>query len=202
MEHYAFLVYFTSYILENVPTVWQACHQVGDILGSAAAAQRGKNMYFYYRSFKKSVKLKKEGSGVWSQGWRQEKTLTPCYRDSYSLGSLLSCLQRQTCRDKRVFQLHDGFCLPGKAQVPVEERCWSLHKIKNYFIFQDSVNKKAFQFFSKKPFPFEETLESELGTRVTTFITWPHRLHASSTGSTAGFYRSPQWLCPPARILT
>lgn len=94
------------------------------------------------------------------------------------------------------------FCLPGKAQVPVEERGWSLHKIKNYFIFQDSVNKKTFQLFSKKPFPFEETLEFELRTRVTPFITWSHRLHASSTGSTAGFYWSPQWLHPPAGILT
>lgn len=72
-----------SYALENVqPTVWQACHQVGDILEGAAAAQKGKNTYFYYHSFKESVKLKKECSGVWSQGWHQKKALTPCYYDS------------------------------------------------------------------------------------------------------------------------
>lgn len=69
-----------SYALENVqPTVWQACHQVGDILEGAAAAQKGKNMYFYYHSFKRSAKLKKECDGVWAQGWHKRNSVTPCY---------------------------------------------------------------------------------------------------------------------------
>lgn len=67
-----------SYTLKNVQSmVWQACHQAGDIWEGAAAAQRDKNTYSYYHSFKKSVKLKREFNGVWSQSRHQEKTLTP-----------------------------------------------------------------------------------------------------------------------------
>lgn len=129
---------------------------------SAADAQRDKSMYSYYHSFKKSVKLKRKFSGVWSQSRHQEKTLTPCYCDSYSLVSTHGCLQAQTRGDKWASQLHDTFCLPGTAQVPVEKGCQSLYMIRNCFLFQDLIHKRAFQFFSKKHFPFKETLKFEL----------------------------------------
>ena len=163
MEYFVFLVYLGLNTLENVqPTVWQACHQVGDISEGAVATQKGKNMYFYYHSSKECVKLKREFNGVWSQGWHQEKTLTPCYYDSDSRVSTHGCLQTQTRRDKWAFQLQDGFCLPGTAQVPAEKSCRSLYVIKNYFLFQELVNKRAFPFFSKKHFRFKETLKFEV----------------------------------------
>lgn len=158
--------------------------------GRCCCYSKGKNMYFYYHSSKECVKLKREFNGVWSQGWHQEKTLTPCYYDSDSHVSTHGCLQTQTRRDKWAFQLQDGFCLPGTAQVPVEKSCRSLYVIKNYFLFQDLVNKRAFPFFSKKRFRFKETLKFEVWTPVTPFSIWSHHLHTCWYMLTAGVYCS------------
>lgn len=151
-----------SYTLKNVQSmVWQACHQAGDILEGTAAAQRDKNMYSYYHSFKKSVKLKREFNGVWPQSRHQEKTLTPCYCDSYSLVSTHSCLQTQTRWDKWAFQLQDGFCLPGTAQVPVEKGCQSLHDQK-LFSFPRFNTQKSISIFQ------QETLSIQRNTKIQT----------------------------------
>lgn len=141
------------YTLDVQPTVWQAYHWVGDILEGAAELKGAKTCISIITGLKKSVKLKKERNGIWY-------------------------LQTQTRRDKWAFQLQNGSCLPGKAQAPGEKNCWSLYRIKNYFLFQDSINKRIIQFFRKKHFPFKGTLKFELQTLVTPFIIWSHYLHS------------------------
>lgn len=177
MEYCVFLMYLTSYTLENVqPIVHQACHQVGDILGSAAAAQKGKNMYFYYHSFAKSVKLRKECSGVWSKGRCQEKTLSPCYCDSYSLVSSQSCLQTHTRRDKWAFQRHGGFCLhregPG-SRVEYLLKSLQDQKLFDFPTFSTQKNVPIFQ---------EKTFSIRRNTKIRTPNTWnsKHRMTPSS----------------------
>lgn len=104
----------------------------------------------------KTVKLRRGFNGVWSQGWHQEKMLVPCYSDSCSPVSLHGCLQTQTRRDKRAFQLPDGLSLPETGQVP-GQKSWSLCVIKSHVLCQDLINQ-SISIFQQEIFSIQRNM--------------------------------------------
>lgn len=172
------------------PTVWQACHQVGDILEGAAAAQKGKNMYFYYHGFKKSVKLKKgvqrcvvmgltpgENSDTLLLAWLQPCLLTKLSPDTNTL--------RQTSLSTagRILSARES---PGSSGEKLlksleDQKLFSFprfNKQKSISVFLFYLFIFAFQFFSKKPLPFKETLKFKIYIWRSIHVVY-HHLHSS-----------------------
>jgi hypothetical protein len=156
--------YYTSalHTWKCTATSMTVCHHIGDILeGASAAAQKGKNMYFYYCSSKRIKNWKKTATVCGHRADTRRKlwhlvTMIAIALSPHCLSSDINML-RQTIIPAK------GWDLPAKnTSGSSGENCWSLQKNKKLFSSPRFNTKEHFNFFSKKHFPFKETLKFEI----------------------------------------
>lgn len=146
MGNFVFLVYH-SLIHLKMCSQWYDRHVIKQVtLWKVLLLQRDKNMYSYYHSFKKSVKLKR-GSTVC--GRATPGSMTPCYCDSFSLVSTHSCLQTQTRWDKWAFQLQRILPARDSPGSSGEKGCQSLHDQKLFSFFPRFNTQKSISIFQQ-----------------------------------------------------
>lgn len=114
----------------------------------------------------------------------------------HSLVSSLSCLQTQTCRQMSL--LTTGWTPPARERPGASEgKLLQSSQEQKCLPFSSLINITTFQFFSKKYFPFKETLKFKLSTPATPCIIWSVTFMQAGACLIAGVYCSSQWLRSP-----
>lgn len=185
--------------LENVqPTIRRACHHVGNI-GKVRLLPRGAETHI---STLTAPSRAWNAKGAWRCGCRADTGRAlgrrPVTAHSSLVPSPTVSRHQHAATDE---SSHGGWILPAREKPRFQWRKTAVvfSRAKNDCLFQDSINKRKFPFFSKKYFPFKAALKFKLPTLVTPFTTGPAPSIQASTCRAAGVPTLPGDRSPGAR---